>query len=178
MRKKVTLGSLSVRVSEEATQLVGVAHDVDGPNTSTDDVERVSSIAGNRMTQEQTGRAVDRDEFEMGLRPVQFRGVAEHELRDAIRAEHGSRRGHRLASAIADERRVRVQHRHQLLDVPGGTGVPELPHDLLRFTARRCEARTRVAQPAAGAREDLSRVRLALADAPRDLVKIELEHLA
>jgi hypothetical protein len=36
----------------------------------------------------------------------------------------------------------------------------------------------RVAQTAAGAREDLSRVRLALADAPCDLVKIELEHLA
>src|SRR3954452_15311369 len=130
------------------------------------------------MTQEQTGGAVDRDEFEMRLRPVQLPGVAEHELRDAIRAEHGSRRGDRLASAIADERRVRMQHGHQLLDIAGGTGVPELRHDPLRFTARRGEARTRVAQPAAGAREDLSRVRLALTDAPRDLVKVELEHLA
>ena len=71
-----------------------------------------------------------------------------------------------------------MQHRHQLLDVAGDAGVPEAPHDLLRFTTRHGEARTRIAQPAARAREDLPRVRLALADAPRDLVEVELEHLA
>ena len=54
----------------------------------------------------------------------------------------------------------------------------KLPHDLLGFTARRGEARTRVAQPRTRAGEDLPRVRLALADAPRDLVEVELEHLA
>jgi hypothetical protein len=33
-------------------------------------------------------------------------------------------------------------------------------------------------QPAARAFEDLTRVRLTLADAPRDLVEVQLEHLA
>ena len=71
-----------------------------------------------------------------------------------------------------------MQHRHQLLDVAGDAGVPEAPHDLLGFTTRHGEARTRIAQPAARAGEDLPRVRLALADGPRDLVEVKLEHLA
>ena len=90
----------------------------------------------------------------------------------------GLRRRERLAAAIGDELRVGVQHRHQLLQVAGDAGVAEAPHDLLRFTTRHGEARTRIAQPAARAGEDLPRVRFALADAPRDLVEVELEHLA
>src|SRR5688572_10291442 len=104
--------------------------------------------------------------------------IAEHELRNAIRAEHGTRRRGCLTAAIGDELRVGVQHRHQLLDVTGEAGVLEAPYDLLRFTTRHGEARTRIAQPGARAREDLPRVRLTLADAPRDLVEVELEHLA
>ena len=103
------------------------------------------------MAQEQTGRAVDRDELEVRLRPVHLAGIAEHELRDAIRAEHGTGRRGCLAAAIGDELRVGVQHGDQLLDVAGDAGVPEAPHDLLRFTARHGEARTRIAQPAARA---------------------------
>ena len=83
------------------------------------------------MAHEQTGRAVDRDELEVRLRPVHLAGIAEHELRDAIRAEHGTRCRGGLAAAVGDERRVSVQHRHQRLDVPGHAGVPEAPHDFL-----------------------------------------------
>jgi hypothetical protein len=97
---------------------------------------------------------------------------------DAIRAENGTRRRECLAAAIGDERGIGVQHGHQLLDVARDARVPELLHDLLRFTARHGEARMRLAQPAARAFENLPRVRLALADAPRDLVEVELEHLA
>src|SRR5213082_1024688 len=89
-------------------------------------------------------------------------GIAEHELRDAIRAEHGMRRGGRLAAAVGEELRVRVQHRHQVVHVASDAGMPEAPHDRVRFTTRRGEARTRITQPATRAREDLSRVRLAL----------------
>ncbi len=110
--------------------------------------------------------------------PVHRAGIAEHEFRDAIRAEHGTRRRGRLASTIANERCVGVEHRHQLVDVAGDAGVAKVSHDRLRFTARRGEARRRIAQPAARACEDLPRVRLALADAPRDLVEVELEDVA
>lgn len=60
--------------------------------------------------------------------------MAEHELGDAIRTEHGMRRRGGLASPVADERRLGMQHRHQLLDIAGDAGVPEAPHDLLRLT--------------------------------------------
>src|SRR6185436_399920 len=117
-------------------------------NAAVGDVERVGAVAGDWMAQEQTGRAVDRNELEIRLRPVHLAGIAEDELRDAIRAEHGTRRRGRLAAAIGDERRVGVEYRHQILDVTGDAGVPEAPHDLLRFTARHGEARTRIVQPA------------------------------
>src|SRR5881396_3493582 len=167
-----------MRVLEEPAQLVRVAHDVDRANAAVGYVERVGAVAGDRMAHEQTGRAVDRDELEVRLRPVHLAGIAEHELRDAIRAEHGTRRRGRLAAAIGDELRVGVQHRHQLLDVAGDAGLPEAPHHLLRFTTRHGEARTRIAQPAARAREDLPRVRLAFADAPRDLVEVTRHGIA
>jgi hypothetical protein len=54
-----------MRLREEPTQFVGVAHDVDCANAAVGDVERVGAVAGDRMTQEQTGRAVDRDELEI-----------------------------------------------------------------------------------------------------------------
>ena len=49
--------------------------------------------------------------------------------------------------------------------------------NLLRFTTRRREARTRVPQAGARACEDLPRVRLGLADAAGDHIEVELEHL-
>ena len=61
------------------------------------------------MAHEQTGRAVDRDELEVRLRPVQLAGIAEHKLRDGIRSEHGTRRRGRLAAAIGDELGVGVR---------------------------------------------------------------------
>ena len=64
---------------------------------------------------------------------------------DAIRAEHGTRRRGRLAAAVGDELRVGVQQRHQLLHVAGDAGVPEAPHNLLRFATRHGEARARIA---------------------------------
>jgi Zn-dependent alcohol dehydrogenase len=51
-----------------------------------------------------------------------------------------------------------VEHRHQLVDIAGDTSVAEATHDLFRFTPRRGEARTRIAQPAARTREDLPRL--------------------
>ena len=83
-----------------------------------------------------------------------------------------------LPPPSAHERRVGVQHRHQLLDAAGADGVPEAPHDFLRFTARHGETPARLLQPAARAREDLPRVRGALVDGLRDVVEVELEHLA
>src|SRR5438046_8452492 len=95
----------SMRTLEEPTQLIGVAHDVDRANAAVGDVERVGGVTRDRMAHEQTGRAVDRDELEIRLRPVHLAGIAEHELRDPIRAEHGTRRRSRLATAIGDELR-------------------------------------------------------------------------
>ena len=60
-----------MRVLEEPTQLVRVAHDVDRANTAVDDVERVGAVAGDRMAHQQTRRAVDRDELDVRLRPEQ-----------------------------------------------------------------------------------------------------------
>jgi hypothetical protein len=85
-----------MRVLEEPTQLVGVAHDVDRANAAVGDVERVGAVAGDRMTQEQTGRAVDRDELEVRLRPVLRFG---HErLADA----NGARRSRSVAGGELD----------------------------------------------------------------------------
>ena len=69
--------------------------------------------------------------------------AAQHEP-DLIACARGTVAAIAFDSAIADERRVRVQHRHQLLEVARGTGVPELSHDFLRLTTRRVETRTRV----------------------------------
>jgi hypothetical protein len=109
---------------------------------------------------------------------VHLASISEQELRDAIGTEHGMRRCRGLTSAIGGECRIRMQHSHQLVHVSGHAGMPEVPNSLLRFTTRRGDTRMRIAQAATRAREDLPRVRLALADASRDVVEVELEDLA
>ena len=47
-----------MRVLEEPTELVGVANNVDRTNATVDDVERIGADAGDRMANEQAGRAV------------------------------------------------------------------------------------------------------------------------
>ena len=110
----------SVHVLDKSAQLVGVADDVDGANAAVDDVERVGAGAGDRMTQQETGCAVDRDEPEVRLRVVDLPGIAEHELRDALGAEQGPRRRGRLAAAINGWNRLNIAARTAPGDyVPG-----------------------------------------------------------
>jgi len=69
------------------------------------------------MANEQPGRAVDRDELRIRLRPAHPADNVDQELGDAIRTEHRTRRRSRLAAGVRGERRVGVQHGHQLLGV-------------------------------------------------------------
>src|SRR6187397_2018045 len=92
----------STRVLEEPAQLVRVADHVNGADPAVLYVERKGAVAGQRMAHQQPWAAVDGDELEVGLRPVRLVGIAEDELRDAIRAQHRAHRRGRLAAAVRD----------------------------------------------------------------------------
>src|SRR6266566_4887504 len=59
-----------MRALEEPTELVGVANDADRTNVTVDEVERIGAVAGDRMANEQAGRAVDSDDLRIRLRPA------------------------------------------------------------------------------------------------------------
>ena len=68
-----------------------------------------------------------------------------------------------------------MHRRHQIVDVTGGDRMAESPHDFFGITLRCGEARTRIVQMLARAREDLARVGFGLSHALRYFVEVEIE---